>query len=325
MANQPLQGGSPAPRYIAIAVAVVVVGCGAWYAWGYFETKGAIAAEAGHNAGSSTASGGDRSSANVPPLLGDTNHDGTLSKDELHALDPADVAKVAADTKNLPMLVDAYEPDFDRWRQEIFDQVKGSLTPAQRTILTVPTGPKESYADQDVINQVTLDLADASAQDDTLNGERMLPLPCSPGLVEFPDDIKATETNKYRSADAKDKVPIVNANRFVGPSLPRPTGSFNGVDLSGYSQIRVIPREYVPGPNDPTPAYTRNCQYLWIGLFQATSVPVDSVGAESADGVMSVGRSSSLPLWKIAPARTRATRCGALTARQRACAASISL
>lgn len=69
----------------------------------------------------------------------------------------------------------------------------------------------------------------------------------------------------------------------------------------------------------------RNCQYLWIGLFQATSVPVDSVGAESADGVMSVGRSSSLPLWKIAPARTRATRCGALTARQRACAASISL
>ncbi|WP_207551743.1 hypothetical protein, partial [Mycobacteroides abscessus] len=25
----------------------------------------------------------------------------------------------------------------------------------------------------------------------------------------------------------------------------------------------------------------RNCQYLWIGLFQATSVPVDSVGAES--------------------------------------------
>ncbi|WP_207552413.1 hypothetical protein, partial [Mycobacteroides abscessus] len=32
------------------------------------------------------------------------------------------------------------------------------------------------------------------------------------------------------------------------------------------------------------PASWRNCQYLWIGLFQATSVPVDSVGAESADG-----------------------------------------
>ena len=66
----------------------------------------------------------------------------------------------------------------------------------------------------------------------------------------------------------------------------------------------------------------RYCQDLWMGLFQATSVSVDS--AVSA-GVMSTGRSSSLPLWNTAPARTRATRCGALTARQRACAASISL
>ena len=71
---------------------------------------------------------------------------------------------------------------------------------------------------------------------------------------------------------------------------------------------------------------TRNCQYLWIGVFQATSVPVLSSPFEGGvGGVMSVGRSSSLPLWKTAPARTRATRCGALTARQRACAASISL
>jgi hypothetical protein len=42
----------------------------------------------------------------------------------------------------------------------------------------------------------------------------------------------------------------------------------------------------------------RNCQDLWIGVFQATSVPVDSVGSCAfAVGVMSVGRSSSLPLW----------------------------
>ena len=65
-----------------------------------------------------------------------------------------------------------------------------------------------------------------------------------------------------------------------------------------------------------------NCQYPWIGLFQATSVSVDSTDLV---GVMSTGRSSSLPLWNTAPARTSATRCGALTARQRACAASISL
>lgn len=60
--------------------------------------------------------------------------------------------------------------------------------------------------------------------------------------------------------------------------------------------------------------------------FQATSVPACSLPSEGGcGGVMSVGRSSSLPLWKTAPARTRATRWGALTARHRACAASISL
>ena len=39
----------------------------------------------------------------------------------------------------------------------------------------------------------------------------------------------------------------------------------------------------------------------------------------------SVGRSTSLPLWNVAPARTRATRWGAFTARHRDCAASMSL
>lgn len=72
--------------------------------------------------------------------------------------------------------------------------------------------------------------------------------------------------------------------------------------------------------------WTSNCQYLWIGVFQATSVPVGVAGLSAGSGgVMSTGRSSSLPLWNTAPARTRATRCGAFTARQRACAASMSL
>src|SRR5690606_3110978 len=53
----------------------------------------------------------------------------------------------------------------------------------------------------------------------------------------------------------------------------------------------------------------RNCQYLWIGVFQATSVPVCCSPSDGGlGGVISVGRSSSLPLWKTAPARTRATR-----------------
>jgi hypothetical protein len=69
----------------------------------------------------------------------------------------------------------------------------------------------------------------------------------------------------------------------------------------------------------------RYFQDLWMSEFQATSDPAVSVSAFDVSGVMSTGRSSSLPLWNTAPARTRATRCGALTARQRVCAASISL
>ena len=66
----------------------------------------------------------------------------------------------------------------------------------------------------------------------------------------------------------------------------------------------------------------RNSQILWIGGRQATS---DTGVSGEGSGVMSTGRSRSLPLWNSAPARTSATSCGALTARHRDCAASISL
>ncbi|MGA9679653.1 MAG: hypothetical protein WBR28_31755, partial [Mycobacterium sp.] len=41
----------------------------------------------------------------------------------------------------------------------------------------------------------------------------------------------------------------------------------------------------------------RNRQYLWIGEFHATSDPADSASVVDCSGVMSMGRSSSLPLW----------------------------
>ena len=47
--------------------------------------------------------------------------------------------------------------------------------------------------------------------------------------------------------------------------------------------------------------------------------------ATSCSPPVSSGRSTSLPFSKVAPARTRATRCGAFTSRQRACALSIIL
>ena len=68
--------------------------------------------------------------------------------------------------------------------------------------------------------------------------------------------------------------------------------------------------------------YRRNSQILWIEGRQATS---DTGVSGDGSGVMSTGRSRSLPWWNTAPARTNATRCGALTARHRDCAASISL
>ncbi len=56
------------------------------------------------------------------------------------------------------------------------------------------------------------------------------------------------------------------------------------------------------------------------------SIPVDEVVGQAAAVAASwAARSTRWPRSKRAPARTRATRCGALTARQRACAASMSL
>lgn len=66
----------------------------------------------------------------------------------------------------------------------------------------------------------------------------------------------------------------------------------------------------------------RNCQYLWIRVCQATS---DTGVSGEGSGVMSTGRSRSVPLWNTAPARTSATNCGALTARHRDWADSISV
>ena len=71
---------------------------------------------------------------------------------------------------------------------------------------------------------------------------------------------------------------------------------------------------------------TRNSQELWmrcfgVASFRASGVVDDLLSYATA----SACRSTSTPLWKTAPARTRATRWGALTARQRAWAESMSL
>ncbi len=90
----------------------------------------------------------------------------------------------------------------------------------------------------------------------------------------------------------------------------------------GYSKERRVDPQIVVGLLVDRWRY---CQDLWIGDFQATSDPAVAGSPVDGLGVMSVGRSSSLPLWNTAPARTRATNSGALTLRQRAWAASMSL
>ena len=72
----------------------------------------------------------------------------------------------------------------------------------------------------------------------------------------------------------------------------------------------------------------RNSQYLWMRKFQAAAASSSLVAAGDgvlASGAWSSARSTSLPSSNVAPARTSATRCGALTRRQRRWADSMSL
>lgn len=53
-------------KWLVIAVAVVLVGCGAWYAWGYFATKGSI------EAAKDQLAGGTNPAATAPVVPGET-------------------------------------------------------------------------------------------------------------------------------------------------------------------------------------------------------------------------------------------------------------
>ena len=82
-----------------------------------------------------------------------------------------------------------------------------------------------------------------------------------------------------------------------------------GPKATGALRAAGLPEEWSPESE------SSNRQYLWIKIFYAAS----------SVAVVSSGRSTSLPFSNFAPARTSATRWGALTARQRDWAASISL
>lgn len=167
-------------------------------------------------------------------MKGDQNGDDILSKEELHAMDPYDVANVAPS-----ILADAYTSDFDNWRQDTYNILvkNNGLTSDQLSVVSVPTGPKTDYTDQQVMNQVTLDITDANIQEIPADGQRMLPLVFNRDSGGFDEAMTLT---------ASQETTVMNAYRQISDSIPHPKESFNGVDLSDYVQSRVVRRVLLP-------------------------------------------------------------------------------
>ena len=102
---------------------------------------------------------------------------------------------------------------------------------------------------------------------------------------------------------------------FAPVLLGHPLGLAGNVVVVAVSGgLAVLTLRFVENPLRYAAFLRSNCHHLWIKIFYAASSVV----------VSSSGRSTSLPFSNRAPARTSATRWGALIARQRDWAASIS-
>ena len=90
--------------------------------------------------------------------------------------------------------------------------------------------------------------------------------------------------------------------------------------VSLYPLYAIVKNELLQGPG--------HVSLIWGGMVKSCGSPVPhdhaATSSISSSGAF-LGRSTSLPFLKLAPARTSATRCGPLTARQRPSAASSSL
>ena len=74
------------------------------------------------------------------------------------------------------------------------------------------------------------------------------------------------------------------------------------------------------GPHDNAPRLRTRGRELIITIHGRGTFAASQTLATASGWAFSPGRSISFPLMKAGPARTRATRCGPLTARQRSCA-----
>lgn len=152
-------------------------------------------------------------------------------------------------TDNQSLLI-KYGSDFDAWRQQTYDiLLKQNYITSTHRFVTVATGPKDAYGSQDILNQVALDVADASLQVPIVNGERMLSLVEDPKLGNYQDDMRYFDAHKGHQPD-------VNLHRVAGRSFQL-TGYFNGVDLTPYTRATLIEQEFIPSPGDNPTALHR--------------------------------------------------------------------
>lgn len=238
------------------AAAIIVAGIfGVWQAKKFNDSADDILREADTSNSASPFPGSYNS---APPttiyIEGDNNKDGALSKAEIQSLDPI-TNREAVENVDVKSLVSAYASDLDAWRQDAYDIMNKRMTKEQSGVITMPSvNDKLSYSDQDVINAVAIDTADASVQDNNpAEGQRMLPLIMDkncPGFDEYFDKIP------------NDKM-IINAAKQTGRELPRPTESFMQYDLKDVAQARIIKWENIPGPHESSEmTYQRYALYV---------------------------------------------------------------
>ena len=191
----------------------------------------------------------------TPLVIGDTNGDGEVTKDEIQQSSPLEAAKV-----DIEFLLKAYAQDFDDWREDSFKFLYKYMTPEQREIVKMPgSTDKSQFSDQEVANIVSIDIADASMQQDNPEeGQRMLPLVIDPDCEGFETFHKMVPMEGM----------VIAAYRQVGPELGRiESESFMGIDLTDAEQARIIKQEIIPGVgDDPT---IRKQQY---GLYTLNTV-----------------------------------------------------
>lgn len=193
----------------------------------------------------------DKAEAGVPPnSLGnpqsagaaqrpviDTNDSGAHRKDQIKAMDPN-----AAATLDPAELTATFAGDFDRYRAQVYGTLlKTDLTAEQRGYLSVPptTNDKSTWTDQQVVNAVTLDVADATLEEDLNTGKVELAAVLDPQCGGF---------QAIRDGMRPNGQFVANVDIYkVGNPEPRPKhNTFLHVPIG--PNARLIFQSPVPGP-----------------------------------------------------------------------------